>query len=110
MYVDYKQVGKRIAKRRKELGLKQTEVTEMAGLSEKYLSNIERATSVLSIDVLMKLCAVLKTTPNALLLGSETELTPSDFSLYISENITNMSGQQMALISSFIEWVSQQEI
>ena len=69
-YVNYKEVGKRIAERRRELGLKQWQVNEMAGLSDKYLSNIERATSVLSIDVLMKLCVALKTTPDSLLLGT----------------------------------------
>ena len=56
MYVNYKELGRRIAARRRELGLKQSEVNEAAGLSDKYLSNIERATSVLSVDVLMRLC------------------------------------------------------
>ena len=41
MYVDYKEVGKRIAARRKSLGLKQNAVNEAAGLSDKYLSNIK---------------------------------------------------------------------
>ena len=54
LYVDYKKLGRRIAQRRKELGLKQSEVNERAGLSDKYLSNIERATSILGLDVFMK--------------------------------------------------------
>lgn len=41
MDLDYKEIGKRIALRRKELGLKQSEVEERADLSQKYLSNIE---------------------------------------------------------------------
>ena len=41
MDLDYKEIGKRIARRRKELGLKQSEVEERADLSQKYLSNIE---------------------------------------------------------------------
>ena len=40
MQTDYTVIGKRLAARRKELGLKQSQVNEMAGLSDKYLSNI----------------------------------------------------------------------
>ena len=38
MELDYSQIGKRIAQRRKELGLKQVEVCEQAGINDKYLS------------------------------------------------------------------------
>ena len=54
MYVDYKDLGKRIAKRRRELGLKQYQVSERAGLSDKYISCIETAKSIPSIDVLVR--------------------------------------------------------
>lgn len=37
MELDYAQIGKRIAARRKELGLKQTEVCDKAGIHDKYL-------------------------------------------------------------------------
>ena len=40
MELDYAEIGKRIARRRKELGLKQTEVCERAGINDKYLSCI----------------------------------------------------------------------
>lgn len=40
MTLDYTEIGKRIARRRKELGLKQSEVEEKADLGYKYLSNL----------------------------------------------------------------------
>ena len=40
MELDYKQIGQRIARRRKELGLKQVEVCDIAGINDKYLSCI----------------------------------------------------------------------
>ena len=46
MTLDYSLIGKRIARRRKQLGLKQSEVEERAGIGDKYLSNIERAISI----------------------------------------------------------------
>lgn len=70
VYVDYKVLGKRMAKRRRELGLKQYQVSERAGLSDKYISCIETAKSIPSIDVLVRICDALETTPDMLLLGA----------------------------------------
>ena len=55
MELDYFEIGKRLARRRKDLGLKQTEVCERAGINDKYLSCIERAASIPSLDVVMRL-------------------------------------------------------
>ena len=63
MELDYAQIGKRIAARRKELGLKQTEVCDKAGINDKYLSCIERATSIPSLEVVIRLAQGLDTTP-----------------------------------------------
>ena len=87
MYVDYKEVGRRIASRRKELGLKQNKVNEMAGLSDKYLSNIETARSIPSIDVLMKICNSLDTTPDYLLIGTTEYTTYKDLEKLLCNNI-----------------------
>ena len=40
MALDYKEIGRRIAQRRRDLKLKQITVSERAGISDKYLSNI----------------------------------------------------------------------
>ena len=52
MEIDYKEIGRRIARRRKELKLTQFEVEEQADLGQKYLSNIERSISIPSIEVI----------------------------------------------------------
>ena len=59
MELDYRTIGKRIAARRKQLGLKQADVEEMAGIAYKYLSNIECAHSIPSTEVIMRLAAAL---------------------------------------------------
>ena len=46
MDIDYTEIGKRIARRRKELGLRQSQVSELADISDPYMSNIERAVSI----------------------------------------------------------------
>lgn len=103
-YVDYKELGRRVATRRRELGLKQWQVNEMAGLSDKYLSNIERATSVLSIDVLMKLCTALETTPDALLLGTVAE-SECDAAKAITSKVQAMTPAQEKLALSLMDWI-----
>ena len=67
MELDYSEIGKRIARRRKELGLRQVQVCERAGINDKYLSCIERATSIPSLEVVMKLALALDTTPDEFL-------------------------------------------
>jgi len=110
MYVDYKKVGKRIAARRKELGLKQWQVTEMADLSDKYISNIERATSVMSVDVLMKLCDVLQTTPDYILLGTTQKHTPAAYERHVLQSFSMMTPKQMQLVLNFVDWICTQEL
>ena len=110
MYVDYKEVGRRIAARRKELGLKQIEVNEMAELSDKYLSNIETARSIPSIDVLMRICAVLKTTPDHILLGAVRDYSTSDFSTVLDKKVKDLDATKRSLLLSFIDWLNNQSI
>ena len=107
-YVDYKEVGRRIAERRRELGLKQWQVNEIAKLSDKYLSNIERATTVPSIDVLMKLCEALDITPDVLLLGT-TQKSDNVYAA-LSSRVNCMSPKQAELALSLMDWILTQKI
>lgn len=106
-YVDYKEIGRRFAARRHELGLKQWQVNEAAGLSDKYLSNIERATTVISIDVLMRLCDTLDITPDSVLLG--TTHKSDDTSVAIENRVSRMSPKQAELALSLMDWILSQK-
>ena len=108
MELDYSQIGKRIALRRKELGLKQTEVCERAGINDKYLSCIERATSIPSLEVIMKLALALDTTPDTFLSGSVRY--DSDEWHDIAEIMRGMNAKQLVLARSFLNWLSTQSI
>ncbi len=110
MYVDYKEVGKRIAARRKALGLKQSAVNEAAGLSDKYLSNIETARSIPSIDVLMRICAALDTTPDQILLGCVKEKEKANMNRLIIEKLDDLSGTKQNLVYKFIEILETENI
>lgn len=110
MYVDYKEVGRRIALRRKSLGLKQNIVNEMAGLSDKYLSNIETARSIPSIDVLMRICNALDTTPDYILLGATKEKSISDVSNEIAVKFSGFSKDKQNLVYKFVAMLDDVDI
>lgn len=106
MRVDYVEMGKRIAKRRKELGYRQSYVTEAAGLSDKYLSNIENARSIPSIDVLLRICTVLETTPDYILLGLTKDSETKEFALLIAEELSEVPREQQRFLSDLIGWIA----
>ena len=108
MELDYCEIGRRIAQRRKELGLRQIQVCERAGINDKYLSCIERATSIPSLEVIIKLALALDTTPDEFLIGSVRY--QSDEWRDIAELMRGMSATQLQLAKSFLVWLSQQNL
>lgn len=109
MELDYKEIGSRIAARRKKLGLKQSEVEERAKIGYKYLSNIERGISIPSLEVIMRLSAVLDTTPDEFLLGA-ADVSKDDGWKSTSDMLRKLNSKQLSLVKSFIKWVSEQKI
>jgi len=116
MTIDYKEVGKRLAKRRKALGLKQYQVCEAAGLNSKYLSCIETATAVPSLDAFLRILDVLNMTPNEALLGESSYKNDSEIStvseagsdsssIYSNAAYAKLSTKGRALVDSYIEWI-----
>lgn len=108
MELDYSEIGKRIARRRKELGLKQVEVCERAGINDKYLSCIERAASIPSLEVVMRLALALDTTPDEFLIGSVRH--ESDQWRDVAEMLRGMNPQKLELAKSFLLWLNSQNM
>ena len=108
MELDYREIGKRIARRRKELGLKQTEVCEKAEINDKYLSCIERATSIPSLEVLMRLALVMNTTPDEFLMGCVRH--GNEQWKDVAEMLRNMNPEKLKLAKSFLLWLMDQNI
>ncbi len=109
MEMDYRELGRRIAQRRRALGLKQAQVCEMCEMSDKYLSAIEHARSIPSLEVFLRICNALDATPNALLLGVwhiPTDGVRAD----IAQRMRALDEKQLVLLHSFAEWLSQQDV
>ena len=108
MKLDYSEIGRRIARRRKELCLRQVQVCEWAGINDKYLSCIERATSIPSLEVIMKLALALDTTPDEFLTGSIRY--EGDEWRDVAELMRGMTPGQLSLAKNFLTWLSEQNL
>ena len=108
MELDYKAIGTRIAQRREQLGLKQSEVEEAADIGFKYLSNIERGISIPSTEVIMRLALALDTTPDEFLVGTARQ--GEEGWKDIAELLRPMKGKQLDLAKNFLTWLSEQDL
>jgi transcriptional regulator with XRE-family HTH domain len=108
MSIDYKQIGKRIAKRRNVLDLTQAELAERANISTTYTGNVERGAKC-SIETLMKLCKALDITPDYLLLGIDKEYR-NDTLDEIKDMIHRCDKRKKKMIVEFIKWYANQDI
>ena len=107
MNIDYTQIGKRIARRRKKQGLTQLKLSEMVDVSEVYISNIERAVSIPSTEVIMRLALALDTTPDEFLVGTARREGDEAWRA-TAELLRGMDDRQLELADSFLRWLREQ--
>ncbi|MBQ4043992.1 MAG: helix-turn-helix transcriptional regulator [Clostridia bacterium] len=88
--------------------MKQSEVCEKCDLNDKHLSAIECALSIPGLDVLLRICDALETTPDSLLLGVKQS---DDLPVYneVSEKLRCLNERQLALTNSFLKWLLEQK-
>lgn len=108
MQLDYKAIGKRIAARRRALGLTQAVVSERADISTTYMSSIERAVSIPSTEVIMRLAEALDTTPDEFLVGAARH--QGDQWKNVAELLRPLDEKQLALARSFLLWLADQTV
>ncbi|MBQ7027890.1 MAG: helix-turn-helix transcriptional regulator [Ruminococcus sp.] len=100
MSIDYKEIGQRIAKRRKELGFKQYQVCEMIDVNYKYISNLETGRSAPSLELIMNLSDALRTTPDYFLVGTEKNRS---IDKNMTDKICNLSQENKILLDGIID-------
>lgn len=107
MELDYTEIGRRIARRRKKLGMKQSEAEERADIGYKYLSNIERGISIPSTEVIMRLAAALDTTPDEFLVGTARQ--EGEEWKNVAQLLRSMDETKLNMAKSFLTWLSEQD-
>ena len=71
--IDYVGMGQRIAARRKELKLTQETLAEKVGVSTSHIGEIERATSICSLAVIVNISIALEMNLDILIKGINHE-------------------------------------
>lgn len=108
MALDYQQIGRRIAARRRALGLRQVQVCEWCDINSNYLSNIERAKSIPSLEVFARICEALDATPDELLVGTARREEEEQWK-NVAEKLRGLDPEQLAMADAFISWIAQRE-
>lgn len=93
-------IGKRIGFRRKELGIKQSELAEKLEISNNHLSSIETGKQSPSLHTFINICVQLHVSPDYLLLGTmHAYNVPQD----IFEKLRLCSQPDIELVRDFID-------
>ena len=96
----YIAMGNRIRLRRKELKMKQSELAEFLDISTNHMSSIETGKQKPSMDIFIKLCEILRVTPDYLLLGS---IHASNIPLNIAEKLQLCNQEDIELAKNIVE-------
>lgn len=98
MAYDRKAVGSEIRKRRLALGLTQEQAAEKIDRALRFYSRIELGDVGMSVDTLLEICALLKISPDALLIGKASDGAKANCQ-WIAEAIANcpIEKQQTAI-------------
>ncbi len=108
MELDYTEIGRRIAARRRTLKLKQAEVSERADISVTYMSSIERAVSIPSTEVIMRLAIALETTPDEFLVG--TAHGTGEVWQDVAQLLRPLNEKKLRFVRSFLLWLNENEL
>lgn len=100
MGVDYKEIGKRVKKARRDKGITQEKLAEMIEISVPHMSNIETGKTRLSFLLLFELVVALDVTADMLLTGrvSERDKQHSVVLKEVDEILSDCSDRQADLI------------
>lgn len=101
--MDFGAIGKRIRKRRLELGLTQEALAEKIDVTDTYIGAIERSTSKCSIETLANLARVLDLNVDYLLFG----ITPNNYQATFSKMLDTLPQNKKQLFLNLCEGIAE---
>ena len=97
-------IGSRISKRRKELGLTQEFLAEKMNVSVQMISNLEHGNKAIRIDNLINLSQILEISTDYILLGSEP--SPS----ITNDDLASLSERDLKMLKLIIAFCSDSSL
>lgn len=99
--IDYKLIGRRIAFYRKSASITQSVLSEKLGVTESYISQIERGSAKASLGRLAQIADILGV-DIALLVSSKATTSPDCVNPEIANILSNWSAEQIALLTELL--------
>jgi transcriptional regulator with XRE-family HTH domain len=106
--VDTKKLGQRLKGVRISRNLTQTQLAEAIGVTNNYVSNIERDHSIPSLETLVKICNILDITPDYVLVDSLRhggEYIQDE----IAKKLAQCNQKSVRLVSKFISLLIEEQ-
>ena len=101
MEFDKKYIAQVIQNARKQKGLKQSQLAEMIGISEKHLSKIETGNNYPALDNFLRIVQVLNLSLKDFGLNNDTE--PSKQKQHLQKIINTSTEKQLNIYSDIID-------
>lgn len=102
---DFRAIGEKMYYYRKKLGMTQAEVAEAAGLSDRTYADIERGTVNMRIETVLRICKVLKITPDEVL-TDDNRYTSHDIETAL-QRLSNCTAKEkktaLAILSVYLD-------
>lgn len=95
--IDYRSLGRRISFYRKKAGMTQAILSEALGVTESYISQIERGSAKVSLSRLSEISDILQV-DIALLVSEKSIVSEQVVNTEISEIIKDWSNDQISLL------------
>lgn len=97
LIIDTREIGNKLLAIRKRSGMTQMEVAEAADLSNRAYADIERGTSNMRVDTIIKICNALHITPDEILTSNTSEMTAQQEELIKRLNSCSPKDKETAL-------------
>ena len=103
---DLREIGERISRRRKLMGLTQEQLAEQMDVSIQMISNLERGVKAIRIDNLVKLSRILHVTTDYILTGCQISADADA----LSRQISQLTGESRGLVELIVSYCLQNQI
>ncbi len=98
---DFAVIGNNFYAVRKKAGMTQAEVAEAAGVSDRTYADIERGTVNMRVETLLRICQVLKITPNDIL-SNDTEVSIEEIDAILSEASVGERKKALSILKAYL--------
>jgi len=109
MFLDYEKLGQRIKYARHGKGLTQEALGEILGLSNNYISSIERNHSIPSLETFVRICNVLDVTADKILADS-IYITNEYIKESIAMKLSKCDKKNITIVERFIDILLEENL